>query len=64
MRKTKHVAYTENVTNAYKSLVEKLKEKRPFERPRRRREDTMERILEKCSGKVWTGFIWLKIRFL
>jgi hypothetical protein len=47
-------------SNAYGVLVEKSEGKRPLGRPRRRREDNIQCILEKQDRVVWTGFIWLK----
>jgi hypothetical protein len=37
------------------------KERDPLESPTRRWEDNIKIILEKYSGVVWTGFIWLRI---
>jgi len=45
--------------NAYKILVVKAEGNRPHGRTRRRWEDN---IIMDLSGKVWTGFIWLKAR--
>jgi len=36
--------------------------KTPFGRPRHRWEDNIKQILKKWSVKMWTGFIWLRIR--
>jgi len=39
----------------------KLEGKRPLGRPRRRWGTISEWILEKQGGKLWNGFIWLRI---
>jgi hypothetical protein len=44
--------------NAYKMLVGKYEGKRPRSRPRHR---WMLEEIWKYGGKVWTGFIWLRI---
>jgi len=48
--------------NAYKILVGKPEGKRPLGRPRRRWEDNIRKGLRETGGRVWTGFIWLRIR--
>jgi hypothetical protein len=47
---------THEMRKAYKLLVGKPEWNRPLGRPRHRWED------KKYSVKVWTGFIWLRIR--
>jgi hypothetical protein len=47
--------------NAYSTLVRKLEWKRPLVRPRNRWSIILDRILGVQIGKVWTGFIWLRI---
>jgi hypothetical protein len=46
--------------NAYEILVGKPEGKRPLGKPRRRWEDNTRMDLKE-SGKLWTGFIWLRI---
>jgi hypothetical protein len=50
--------------NAYKIFVRKLEGKRSFRRPGNRWEDNIKMDLrkKKGSGKVWTGYIWFRIR--
>jgi hypothetical protein len=48
--------------NARDILIGKPKGRRPFGRLRRRWEDKLDWILGKYGGKVWNGFIWLRIR--
>jgi hypothetical protein len=50
------------VGNAYKILVRKREEKRQFVKPRRRGRMILDWILGKKFEKVWTGFMWLRIR--
>jgi hypothetical protein len=52
----------EAIRNSYKILEGKPEGKRPLERTRHRWEDDNRIILEKQGGKLWTGFIWLRIR--
>jgi hypothetical protein len=48
--------------NAYEIVVGKPETKRPLGRPRRDEKITCEWILlGKRGGKVWSGFIWLRI---
>jgi hypothetical protein len=48
--------------NACKILVGKLQGKKPFGRPRCRWEDNIKMdIRETGCGRVWTGFVWLRI---
>jgi hypothetical protein len=47
--------------NAYNVLVGKPEGKRPIGRPRRRWEDNIRMVLRKYGGKLWTGYIWLRI---
>jgi hypothetical protein len=42
-------------------LVGKHEGKRPLGRPRRRWRIIFIWVFEKQGGKVWTGFIWLRI---
>jgi hypothetical protein len=42
-------------------LVRKPKGKRPLGRPRQRQKIIIESITGKQGGKVWTGYIWLRI---
>jgi hypothetical protein len=48
--------------DVYRILVGKSKEKRPLERPRRRREDGIKMDLREIGwgGGVWSGFNWLR----
>jgi len=54
-----HVARTGEIRNAYNILAGRPEGKRPLGRAKRRWE--REWILEKRSGKVWTGCMWLSI---
>jgi hypothetical protein len=56
-----YVAHTGDVRNVYKILVGKHDGKRPRGRSTRRWEDIIRLDLRKMGGKVWTGFIWLRI---
>jgi hypothetical protein len=47
--------------NVYKILVGTYEGKRPFGSPRRRWKTILEWNLGENGGKVWTGFIWLRI---
>jgi hypothetical protein len=47
--------------NAYRTFVERPEGKRPLGRPRSRWEDSIIIHLREIGGKVWTGFIWLRI---
>jgi hypothetical protein len=47
--------------NCYKILAGKPKKKRAFGRLRRRWEENIKWILWKWGGRLWTGFIWLRI---
>jgi hypothetical protein len=49
------------IRNAYKILVGKPEEKRPLERPRRRREDNIKMDFRETGFGLWIGFIWLMI---
>jgi hypothetical protein len=60
MRWAGHAAWMGEIRNAYKILFRKPAWKRPFRRPRHKWEDNLECILQKQSGEVWTGFIWLR----
>jgi hypothetical protein len=48
--------------NAYEILIGRPEGKRPFGKPVRRWEDNI-KINLKCHVKMWTGFIWLEVRF-
>jgi len=48
-------------SNVYEILVGKSEEKRILGRSRRRWGIILQHILEKYSGKMWIGFIWLRI---
>jgi hypothetical protein len=41
--------------------LENLQGKRPLGRPRHRWEDNIRMDIREIGGKVWTGFIWLRI---
>jgi hypothetical protein len=47
--------------NVYKILAGKPEEKRPLGKPRRRCGDNIRMDLQKQVGRVWTGFISLRI---
>jgi hypothetical protein len=57
-----HVGCIEEMRNAYKILVGKPEEKRPLGRPTCGWEFNIRIDVRKQSGKVWTGFIWLRTR--
>jgi hypothetical protein len=46
--------------NAYNILVGRPEGKRPLGRPKHRWEDNIRMDLGEISGKVQTGFIWLR----
>jgi hypothetical protein len=48
--------------SAHKIFVRKPEGKRPHRRSRHRQEDNVGMVLGKEGGKVWIGFIWLRIR--
>jgi len=48
--------------NAYKIFAGKLEDKRPLGRLRRRWEHNIRMDLREMSGKLWTVYIWLRIR--
>jgi hypothetical protein len=48
--------------NAYRVLVGKPEGNRPPERPGHRWKGNNEMCLKKYGVRVWTGFIWLRIR--
>jgi len=48
--------------SAHKVFDRKSEVKRPLRRPRHRQEDNVGMVLGKEGGKVWIGFIWLRIR--
>jgi hypothetical protein len=50
------------IGNAYKILVGKPEGKGTFGRLRRRREDNIRLDLREIGWRLWTGFIWLRIR--
>jgi hypothetical protein len=54
----RHLACMVEMRNAYKILVRKCEGKRPCRRPRHRWEDNVRKDL---GGKVWTGYIWLRM---
>ena len=47
---------------AYKVLVGKPEEERPFGRPRRRWEDNIKKNIQEVGWAEWTGLSWLKTR--
>jgi hypothetical protein len=59
MRWAGHAARVEETINAYRILVGKLNGKRPFGRHKRWWEGNIKMNLKE-SGKVSTGFIWLR----
>jgi D-lyxose ketol-isomerase len=58
-----YVAYMRDMRTAYKILVTKPEQMRPFGRPRHRQEDNINIYLEKYDVRVWNGFRWLGIGF-
>jgi ribosomal protein S30 len=49
------------VRNAFSIVVGKAERKRQLGRPRRRWDGNIKIDLRKKCGRVWTGFIWLRI---
>jgi hypothetical protein len=56
-----HVVRVGEGRNVYRTLVGKPVGKRPFERPRRRREDGIKMDLREIGWGVWSGFTWLRV---
>jgi len=57
-----HVARMGERISVYRVVVRKSDVKRPFGRPRLRREDNIEMDLHEVGcGGAWTGLIWLRI---
>jgi DNA-binding protein H-NS len=56
-----HVARIEKRGIAYSVLVGEHEEPRSHGRPRLDRRIKLKWILKKEAGKVWTGFIWLRL---
>jgi hypothetical protein len=50
------------IRNAYSILTGKFEVKRPIGRPQHRWKDTIRMDLRKQGKKLWTGFLWLRIR--
>jgi hypothetical protein len=61
MRCAGHAACMGEIRNEYTLLVGKPEGKGPLGRPRHRWEDNIKMELMKQGGKLWTGFIWLRI---
>jgi hypothetical protein len=57
MRKVGHVARMEELSKAYKALVEKPEGKAHFEDLRADRKIILKYILKKLDGRVWNGFM-------
>jgi hypothetical protein len=51
----------EEMRNAYRVLAENPEGKRPTRRPRCRWESDIVMGIREVVGKLWTGFIWLRI---
>jgi hypothetical protein len=49
------------VRKVYNILVEKPEGKRPLGKSRRRWRIMLDWILEKYGGKMWTGFMWIRL---
>jgi len=62
MREMGHVACMEEMRNAYRNLVRKLKGRRPLRRPICRWEDNIKIDSGETGWKVQTGYIWLRTR--
>jgi len=56
-----HVACMGEMRNSYKILIGIPEEKRPLGRHSRRSEDDLRMDLREYGGKVWIGFISLRI---
>jgi hypothetical protein len=61
MRWTGNVGRMAKMRNAYKILAEVPEGKRPLGRPGRRWEDNIKYNLRKQSGRMCTGYVWLRI---
>jgi hypothetical protein len=48
-------------SGGYRVLVEKLKRKRTFGRPRLKWEDNIKMDLPEVGKEAYTGFIWLRL---
>jgi len=58
MRRVGHAARMGEMRNSYKILIGKPEGERPLRRPRR----VSDWMLRKQDVKLWTGFMWLRIR--
>jgi hypothetical protein len=58
---TKHVAYMDEGTGAYKILVGRPEGRRPLGRPRHRWEDNIKMDLKEVRLGAWPGVRWLRI---
>jgi hypothetical protein len=61
MRWAGHAAHLGDMRSSYKILVGKPERKRPLERLERSWGIILEWVLRKWGGKVWIGFIRLRI---
>jgi hypothetical protein len=62
IRWTEYIARIGEKRNAYRCSVGKPEEKRPLEKPRRRREDNIKMdFREKFYAVLWTGVICLRM---
>ena len=61
MRWVGHMAHIGERSGTYRVLIEKLEVKRPLGRSRHRWNYNIKWILKKLDGRVWSGFIWLRL---
>jgi hypothetical protein len=61
MRREGHVARIGEMRNAYNILVKNLQERDHLENKDVDRRIILEKILRKYGGKLWTGFMWLRL---
>lgn len=57
-----HVPHVVDIRNVYEIFVSKSERNRPLRRPRCWSEDNIKINVKKIRGRVWTGFIWVRIR--
>jgi hypothetical protein len=62
MSGVEHMTHTEERRGTYRVLMVKLEVKRLLGRSRHRWTYNIKWILKKLDGRVWAGFIWLRLR--
>ena len=61
MRWMGHMAHNEESRGTFRILMKKLEVRRPLGRSRHRWNYNIKYILKKLDGRVWAGFIWLRL---